>query len=67
VTNEPTDRRIQRVTQILNDSLTRDGVGQWLRAPNRMLGGRRPLDLVDYGDAAKVEEAAEAFVDSTYV
>jgi uncharacterized protein (DUF2384 family) len=55
------------VTQILSDSLTRDGVGHWLRAPNRMLGARRPLDLIDEGGAARVEEAAQAFVDGAYV
>jgi hypothetical protein len=32
-----------------------------------MLGGRWPLDLIDKDDAARVEEAARAFVDGAYV
>jgi hypothetical protein len=32
-----------------------------------MLGGRRPLDLMDEGDAARVEKAARAFIDGAYV
>jgi len=31
---------------------------QWLRSRKRMLGGGRPVDLLDDGDAARVEEAA---------
>jgi hypothetical protein len=39
------------------------------RSRNRMLGGRRPLDLMDEGesDSAVVREAARAFVDGAYV
>jgi len=53
--------------QILEDSLTRSGVDQWLRSRNRELGGRRPLDLIDESDTARVEEAAWAFTDGTNV
>jgi hypothetical protein len=55
------------VIEILEDSLTRAGIEQWLRASNRMLGGRRPLDLIREGDLDKVREAAQAFIDGGYV
>src|SRR6266536_5640211 len=58
---------LEHITQILEDSLTPSGMDQWLRARNRMLGGGRPLDLLDEGDAARVQEAARAFADGAYV
>jgi Protein of unknown function (DUF2384) len=58
---------MEPIAQILKDSLTISGIDQWLRSSNRMLGGRRPLDLIDEGDAARVEEDARAFVDGAYV
>ena len=56
----------ERVVQILADSLTPAGIDQWLRARNRMLGGRTPLHLINEGTAANIEEAARAFVDGAY-
>src|SRR6266508_2360327 len=35
------------VMQILEDSLTSKGIELWLRAANRLLDGRRPIDLID--------------------
>ena len=58
---------LEHITQILEDSLTPSGMDQWLRSRNRMLGGGRPLDLLDEGDAARVQEAARAFADGAYV
>jgi hypothetical protein len=58
---------VEGLGQILEDSLTPAGIDQWLRSRNRMLGGRRPLDLMDEGDSAVVREAARAFVDGAYV
>jgi hypothetical protein len=58
---------MERVARILEDTLTPSGIGQWLRCRNRILRGRRPVDLIDEGDAARVEEAARAFVDGAYV
>lgn len=55
------------VIEILEDSLTRVGIQQWLRASNRILGGRRPLELIREGHLDKVTEAAQAFVDGGYV
>lgn len=60
-------RDVREVALILQDSLTPRGVGQWLRARNRMLGGRRPIELIGEGELAKVKEAAQAFVDGAYV
>lgn len=60
-------RDVRDIALILQDSLTPRGVGQWLRARNRMLGGRRPLELIHESDLAKVKEAAQAFVDGAYV
>ena len=58
---------IQEVSEILEDSLTPVGVDQWLRCGNRMLGGRRPLELIGGSDLARVKEAAQAFVDGAYI
>ncbi len=55
------------VIEIFEDSLTCVGIEQWFRASNRILGGRRPLELIRGGDLDKVKEAAQAFVDGGYV
>lgn len=52
---------------ILSDSLSPRGVGQWLHARNRLLGGRRPLEVLAEGGADDVRRAAQAFVDGSYV
>jgi hypothetical protein len=61
------ERLKERIVHILEDSLTPAGIDQWLRARNRMLNGRAPMDLIDEDETASVEEAARAFVDGTYV
>jgi hypothetical protein len=58
---------VRDIALILQDSLTPRGVGQWFRARNRMVGGRRPVELIREGELAKVKEAAQAFVDGAYV
>lgn len=55
-----------RLQHLLSDSLTQRGIEQWLRAPNRLLDGQRPLDLLERGEDAAVEEAARAFIDGAY-
>jgi hypothetical protein len=60
-------RDVRDVALILQDSLSSRGVGQWLRARNRLLGGRRPLELIAEGDVERVKNAAQAFVDGAYV
>lgn len=58
---------LRETVQTLGDSLTPRGVGQWLHAPNRLLGGRPPLEVLRDGDQEAVLEAARSFVDGAYV
>lgn len=58
---------IRDVVLILRDSLTERGIKQWLRARNRMLGGRRPLEVLHDGDADAVRNAARAFSEGVYL
>lgn len=58
---------LRDIVLLLSDSLTPRGVGQWLHARNRLLDGRRPLDLLRDGDPTPVQRAAQAFVDGSYV
>jgi hypothetical protein len=51
---------------ILEDSPTREGIEQWLRAADRLLDGRRPIDLIDEGDTEGVRQTAQAFLDGAY-
>jgi hypothetical protein len=55
------------ITLILEDSLTREGIEQWLRAANRLLDGRRPIHVIDEGDTEGVRQAAQAFLDGACV
>lgn len=52
---------------LLSDSLTARGVGQWLHARNRLLGGARPIEALIEGRDQDVRQAAQAFVDGSYV
>ena len=52
---------------LLSDSLTPKGVGQWLHARNRLLGGVRPIDALGDGHFIEVHKAAQGFVDGAYV
>lgn len=64
------EERLQAFRQIvllLTDSLSPRGVGQWFRAHNRTLDGRRPLDVLAEGDSEAVHRAAVTFADGTYV
>lgn len=71
--NNPTAASFDRldalavIEDILSDSLTSRGVAQWLRARNRLLDGRRPLDALAEGDADAVREAGDAFDAGSYV
>lgn len=57
---------LAQLRDLLADSLTRRGVGQWLHAANRVLGGQLPIDLLSQGRYDEVRRAAEAFVDGSY-
>jgi hypothetical protein len=58
---------LRSVVLLLRESLTPRGVGQWLRAPNRLLGARRPIDVLSEGRIDAVREAAAAYVEGAYV
>lgn len=58
---------LRDVVWVLSDSLTERGVGQWLHARNRLMGGQRPLDELREGRHREVMEAARAFADGSYL
>lgn len=58
---------LRSIVQLLAETLTNDGVRQWLRARNRYLKGDRPLDVLARGEYKRVHEAAEAFVEGYFV
>jgi hypothetical protein len=60
-------RELREIALLLQETLTRRGVGQWLRARNRLLGGRRPLEVLAAGETQAVREAAAAYVEGAYV
>lgn len=45
---------LQYVVCQLDDVYEVEGSGIWLRSPNRLLGGRRPLDVVGAGEVGLV-------------
>lgn len=59
-------REIREIVLALEESLTRRGIGQWLRARNQLLDGQRPLDLIADGRIEPVRAAVEAFLDGSY-
>ena len=66
--SKPSNEAMERLTEldlieILEDSLTRVGIEQWLRASNRMLGRRSPKEAIQEDDLDEVKRAAQAFVD----
>lgn len=65
--NEDRLQAIRQIVLLLDDSLSKRGVGQWFRAHNRLLGGRRPLDVLGEGDYEPVRQAAASFADGAYV
>lgn len=65
--NEERLHSLRQIVLLLDDSLSRRGVGQWFRAHNRLLAGRRPLEVLADGDYEAVRQAAAAFADGAYV
>jgi uncharacterized protein (DUF2384 family) len=59
--------RLHHLVVELSDSLLRHGPGQWLRSGNRMLKGRRPIDVLADDDWSVVENAVGAFLEGAYV
>jgi transcriptional regulator with XRE-family HTH domain len=69
-TRRGTEDRLQDLRHIvltLQRTLTERGVGQWLRARNRLLHGQRALDVLAAGNVEAVRQAADAFVEGSYV
>jgi transcriptional regulator with XRE-family HTH domain len=60
-------RDLRGIVLILGETLTARGVGQWLRARNRLLNGRRPIDVLAEGKIKAVRDAANAYVEGAYV
>lgn len=58
---------LKSLVLLLAETLTANGIEQWLRSPNRILEGRRPLDVAADGDLARVREAAASFVGGAYL
>lgn len=52
---------------LLSDSLSPRGIGQWLHARNRALDGQRPIEALTAGRFAQVRQAAQAFVEGSYL
>ena len=65
--NEERLQAVRQIVLLLDDSLSKRGVGQWFRAHNRLLDGRRPLDVLADGDYEAVRQAAASFADGAYV
>ena len=59
--------QLRDLVPLPSDSLTARGVGQWLHAKNRLLEGRRPVDLLAEDRYDEMRGAAEAFFDVAYV
>jgi hypothetical protein len=60
-------RELQEIILLLKETLTPLGVGQWFRAKNRLLKGRRPLEVLSEGHVEAVRAAAESYVEGSYV
>jgi predicted transcriptional regulator len=60
-------RELSDISLVLSDTLTARGVTQWLNARNRVLDGQRPIDLISKGQGERVREAAQAYLDGSYV
>jgi hypothetical protein len=65
--NDDRLRDLREIVLILSETLTDRGVGQWLRARNRLLNGRRPIDVLAEGNVKAVRDAARAYVEGAYV
>ena len=55
------------IVRVLGDSLSDEGVRQWLQAPSTYLDGSSPADALLAGQDLRVAEAARAFVEGPYL
>jgi len=60
-------REIREIALLLDDTLTARGIGQWFRARNQALGGRKPVDVLHDGDFETVRRAAASLVEGAYL
>jgi len=60
-------RELSEVSLLLSDTLTPRGVTQWLNARNVLLDDQRPIDLISRGESGRVRNAAEAYLEGSYV
>jgi len=61
------DAPMERITQVLEDSLTPSGIDQWLRSRNRMLGvGSRWISSAMVMRPG-LRRPSQAFVDGAYI
>ena len=65
--NDERLRDLREIVLLLSETLTSRGVGQWLRARNRLLKGRRPIDLMAEGKIKSVRGAAKSYIEGAYV
>lgn len=65
--NDERLRELREIVLLLRETLTPRGVGQWLNARNRLLGGRRPIELLAESRSKAVRDAANAYVEGAYV
>lgn len=65
--NDERLRELREIVLLLRETLTPRGVGQWLNARNRLLGRRRPIELLAEGRSKAVRDAANAYVEGAYV
>jgi len=54
---------LRDVVSLLQETLPGEQTGRWLRARNRGLDGRRPLEVIANDDYDAVKRAAEIYVD----
>lgn len=56
------------IGEILKETLTEEGIKQWLRAANKLLDGKRPLDMLNTKEGIeRVIDAAKSYVEGNYV
>jgi Protein of unknown function (DUF2384) len=65
--NDERLRELREIVLVLRETLTPRGVGQWLNARNRLLGGRKPIEMLSEGRHKAVRDAANAYVEGAYV
>lgn len=60
-------REIRDIVLLLDETLTPRGIAQWFGARNRLLSGRKPIDVLHDGDFETVRAAAASFVEGAYL